>query len=197
MASSYIKTVNIFWLTLAPIKHFIVNFSKSYPFKGPRAGYVCLFWLDSSCSHWVDAEPDSSSTKSTQNETPCQLSHIKWDSTSTESTQNTPKFTKILSLCIDSVDVESHSALTQLKCSLTWCWLSWWGMRLCINWVTAECLKIRKSWRILEQNRKIQKPYYLAYMCSISAKREQKISCKCTFKENQKGGNDNKKLYQK
>ncbi len=29
---------------------------------------------------------------------------------------------------------------------------------------------------------KTQKPYYLAYMCSISAKNEnKKISCKCTF----------------
>ncbi len=30
---------------------------------------------------------------------------------------------------------------------------------------------------------KIQMPYYLAYMCLISAKNEnKKISCKCTFK---------------
>ncbi len=50
-ASSYIKTVNIFWLTLAPFEQFIVNFSKSYSFKGARAGYVCPFWLDSSRSH--------------------------------------------------------------------------------------------------------------------------------------------------
>ncbi len=37
-----IKTVNIFWLVLASFEHFIVNFSKYYPFKGARAGYVCL-----------------------------------------------------------------------------------------------------------------------------------------------------------
>ncbi len=50
-ASNYIKTVNIFWLIWAPFEHFIVNFYKYYPFKGTRAAYVCLFWIDSSPSH--------------------------------------------------------------------------------------------------------------------------------------------------
>ncbi len=71
---SYIKTVNIFWFILAPFEHFIVNFSKSYPFKGARAGYLCLFWLDSSPLYGVDVESDSPSTESTRSETPRQLS---------------------------------------------------------------------------------------------------------------------------
>jgi hypothetical protein len=40
--------------------------------------------------------------------------NMQWDSTSTDSTQKAPTFTKIWSFHIDSVDVESHSALTQL-----------------------------------------------------------------------------------
>ncbi len=124
-ASSYIKTVNIFWLILAPLEHFIVNLSKSYPFKGARAGYVCLFWLDSSPSHWVDAESDSPSTESTRNQTPHQLSqsgvrlHVNW--VNTEDTNIYKDFIiphwhswRGVSLCVDSVDVESHLALTQL-----------------------------------------------------------------------------------
>ncbi len=35
----YIKTV-------APFEHFIVNFYNYYLFKGARAAYVCLFWID-------------------------------------------------------------------------------------------------------------------------------------------------------
>jgi hypothetical protein len=77
-------------------------------------------------------------TESTPSETPCQLSQCRvrlhvnwvnpeWDSTSTESTQKAPTFTKISSFRVDSVDVESHSALTQSTWSLTWRWLSWRG----------------------------------------------------------------------
>jgi hypothetical protein len=95
-------------------------------------------------------------TELTQSQTPRQLCqrgvrlHInwvnaEWESTLTESTQKTPTFTKILSFRVDSVDVESHSALTLLTWSLTWRWLSWRGTRLRVNWVTAECKKIRIS----------------------------------------------------
>jgi hypothetical protein len=35
-----------FLVDIGPIEHFMVDFSKSYPFKGAKAGYVCLFWLD-------------------------------------------------------------------------------------------------------------------------------------------------------
>ncbi len=83
--------------------------------------------------------------------------NTEWDATSTESTQKAPTITKISSFHIHSVDVESHSALTRLTWSLTWCWLSWQGMRLRINWVTSECWKIWISWRIPEQNRKHSK----------------------------------------
>jgi hypothetical protein len=144
VASRYIKTVNIFGLTLAPFEHFIVNFSKSYPFKGPRAGHVWLFWLDSSRSHWVDAETDSPPSESTWNETARQLSqcgvrlHVNW----VNEEYCTPTFTKISSFRIDSVDVESHSALTQLTWSLTPRWLSWrevsLGFEVAFLWIRLD-----------------------------------------------------------
>jgi hypothetical protein len=137
-ASSYIKTFRIFWLILAPFEHFMVNFSKSYPYKGVRASYVCLFWLH--LPH----------TESTRSETHHQLTqhwvrlHInwfnaEWDSTSTESMPKAPRIRKISSFRVDSVDMESHSMLTQLMSSLTWHWLSWRIVRICVNWVTVKC----------------------------------------------------------
>jgi hypothetical protein len=33
---------------LALFEHFMDNSSISYPFKGARAGYVCLFWFETS-----------------------------------------------------------------------------------------------------------------------------------------------------
>ncbi len=172
---------------MAPFEHFTVNFSKSYPFKGARAGSVCLFWLDSSRSHWVNAEWDSMSTESTRSETPRQLSqrrihqHIRrfYHSALTLLTWSltpwwrTPTFTKILSFRVDSVDVESHSMLTQLTWSLTWHWLSLRGMR--VNWITAECKKIWISQRIREQNRKNSKALLFGlYVFDKCKKREQK-----------------------
>ncbi len=135
----------------------MVNFSISYPFKGARAGYVCLFWSDSPSAHWVDIEWDSPSTESTRSETPRQLSqcgvrlHVNW--VNAEGTA----FPKISPFRVDSVDVESHSVLTQSTWSLTRRWLSWWGTRLGVNWVSAECQKIWISRRIQVQNRKHSK----------------------------------------
>ncbi len=40
--------------------------------------------------------------------------NAKWDSTSTESTQNDKIFVNVGVFCVDSVDVKPHSALTQL-----------------------------------------------------------------------------------
>jgi hypothetical protein len=75
-----------------------------------------------------------------------------------------------VSLRVDSVVVESHSALTQLTRNEIPRQLSHRRMLKNPN----------NSANIQGQN---QKPYYLAYMCSISAKNEnKKISCKCTFK---------------
>jgi hypothetical protein len=133
---------------LAPFKHFIVNFPKSYLFKVARADYVCLFWLDSSSAHWVDAEWDSLSTESTQSETPRQLSQCSRH-------QHLRRF--------------HHSALTQLTWSLTPRWPSWGG-------VTAECKKIW-SQQIQEQNQKHSKALFFAYICLISAKKQNKKSC--------------------
>jgi hypothetical protein len=120
---------------LVPFEHFIVNVSKSYPFKGARAGYVCLFWLDSSSSQWVNTESDSPSTESTRSQSPCQLSqcrvrlHVNW--VNAEDTNIYKDFLILhwlswrgVPLRVDSVDMESH-----------WRWLSCWGMRLRVNWV--------------------------------------------------------------
>jgi hypothetical protein len=104
---------------------FIVNFYKYYPFKGARAAYVCLFCLDSSPSDWVNAESDSSSTESKQNKTPRQMSqhrvrlHVNWVNAEDTNIYEDFIITRWLSwrgvsLCVDSVDVESHLALTQL-----------------------------------------------------------------------------------
>ncbi len=119
------KTVNIFWSVLTPFEHFIVNFTKYYPFKDARVGYVCVFWLESSPSHWVDAESDSPSTESTWSETPHQLSqrgvrlHVNW--VNAEDTNIYEDFIipcwlswRGVSLRVDSVDVVPHLALTQL-----------------------------------------------------------------------------------
>jgi hypothetical protein len=50
--------------------------------------------------------------------------NAEWDSMSTESTRNDKIFVNVGVFCVDSVDVESHSALTQLTKSLTPRWLS-------------------------------------------------------------------------
>ncbi len=50
--------------------------------------------------------------------------NAEWDSTSTESTRNDKIFVNVGVFCVDSADVESHSALTQLTKSLTPRWLS-------------------------------------------------------------------------
>ncbi len=53
--------------------------------------------------NWVNAEWDSTLTESVWSETPRQLSQ-----------RRRPNIYEDLSFCIDSVDVESHLALTQL-----------------------------------------------------------------------------------
>jgi hypothetical protein len=58
-------------------------------------------------------------TEFTWSQTLHQLSQCGVRPMSSESTQKTLTFTKILSFRVDSVDVESHSALTQLMWSLT------------------------------------------------------------------------------
>jgi hypothetical protein len=82
-------------------------------------------WFDSSSSHWVYAEWDSPSTESTRSETSHQLSqhgvrlHVNW--VNAEGTIIYEDFIILrwlswrgVSLRVDSVDVESHLALTQL-----------------------------------------------------------------------------------
>ncbi len=106
------------------------NFSIYYPFKGTRAGYVCLFLYNFSSVHWFNAEWDSPSTESTRSETPRQLSqrgmrlHVNWvnaECTNIHEDFLIPRWLswRGVSLCVDSVDVESHLALTQLTGSET------------------------------------------------------------------------------
>jgi hypothetical protein len=115
---------NIFWLIWAPFEHSIVNFYKYYPFKGARDAYVCLFWLDSSPSHWVNAESDFLSTMSTRSETPHQLSqcgvrfHVNWVNAGDINIYQDFIILHLLSwrrvsLGIDSVDKEWDSASTE------------------------------------------------------------------------------------
>jgi hypothetical protein len=62
----------------------------------------------------VDAESHSSSTESTPSETPRQPSQQGVRLYSTESTLNDEIFVNVGVFCVGSVDVESHSALTQV-----------------------------------------------------------------------------------
>jgi hypothetical protein len=178
------NTFSIFWLILAPFEYFMVNFSKSCPFHGARVGHVCLFWLDSSSAHWVDAEWESPSTESMQSETPCQMSqhgmslHINW--ANAEGTNIYEDFI--------------IQRLAQLMWSLTPRWLSWHGVSLGVDSVhkewdsasTESPPNVKKFEQVGEFKNKIkntQKPYYLAYTCLISAKNQnQKSFSKCTFK---------------
>ncbi len=65
--------------------------------------------------------------------------NAEWDSTSTDSTQNDEIFVNVGAFCTDSVHVESHSELTQLTGSHTPCWLRWLEVSLrndsvCLRW---------------------------------------------------------------
>jgi hypothetical protein len=169
------QTFSISLLILAPFEQFMDNFVISYPFKGARAWYACLFWFDSSSAHWVDAEWDSLSTESMQSETTCQLSqlgvrlHINWvnaEDTNIDEDFIIPRWLSCrgVSLRVDSVDMKSHLALIQLT-----------GMSLDANWVIAECKKIFLSQRIQVQNWKHSKALLFGlYMFDQCKKPEQK-----------------------
>jgi hypothetical protein len=88
--------------------------------------------------NWVNAKLDSTSTESTRCETPVNWVNVEWPSTSTESTRNDEILVNVGAFCIDSVDVESHSALTMLMWSLTPRWLSWQGVSLRIDFVDVK-----------------------------------------------------------
>ncbi len=144
-------------LTLAPFEHFMVIFSTSYPFKGVRAGYVCLLWLDLSSAHWVDAEWDFPSTESMRSETPCKLNQhamrLHVNRVIIHGTKIYEDFIipRWLSWCrvshrADSVDAE-----------YTWRWLGWRWMRLRVNWVTTKHWTIWINRRVQEQNLKQSK----------------------------------------
>ncbi len=85
--------------------------------------------------------------------------------------QNAPVFTNISSFHLDSVDVESHSALTQLIVNET----------ARVNWVSAIWKKVEYVGEFKNKIIITEKPYSLAYLCLICGKKpEQNISCDCT-----------------
>ncbi len=118
---------------------------------------------------------DSVDVESMRSETPCQLSqrgvrlHVHW--VNAESTNIYKDFIiqrwlswHGVSLCVDSVDVESHLALTQLTGNET-------AHQLSHRWM----LKIWISQRIQEQNRKHSKVLFFGlYMFDQCKKLEQK-----------------------
>ncbi len=153
----------------------MVNFSKSYPFKGARAGYVwCLFWLDSSFVHW-----------STRSEIPRQLSqrrvklncqqrvrlHINW--VNTEGTNMYKDFiiSRWLSWCgvslrVGSVDMESLLVLTPRQLSHRWLF--------------------KNSKKLANSRKKLTTPKSLLFglnMFDQWKNQNKKISFKCTFKQ--------------
>ncbi len=79
--------------------------------------------------------------------------HVNWvnaerDSTSTESTRNDKIFVIVGVFCVDSVDVESHSTLTQLSWSLIPRWLSRWRVWLCVDSVWTRLIKPKQAFVI-------------------------------------------------
>ncbi len=70
----------------------------------------------------------------------------EWDSTSTESTRNDKIFVNVGVFCVDSVDVESHSALIQLTWSLAPCWLSWRRVWLRVDSVWGRWIKPKQAY---------------------------------------------------
>jgi hypothetical protein len=109
---------------LALFEHCMVIFLNTIPLKVPElVMYACFDLIH--LPHWVDSEWDSPSTELTRSDTPHQLSqcrvrlHVNW--VNTEGTNIYEDFIipqwhswHGVSLCIDSVNMESHLALSQL-----------------------------------------------------------------------------------
>jgi hypothetical protein len=88
---------------------------------------------------------------------------------STESTQMAPTFTKILSFCVDLIDVGSHVALTQLTGNETLSTES----PLNVKYLNKSTNSRTKS--------KMFKALFGLYTFDKCKKQNKKISCKCTF----------------
>ncbi len=100
---------------------------------------------------------DSAVTQLRQSLIPRQLSqrqvrfHVswvnaEWDSPSTESTLNDKIFVNVSVFCVDSVDVESHSALTQMTWSLAPRWLSWRRVWLRVDSVWGRWINPKQAY---------------------------------------------------
>ncbi len=109
----------------------------------PHADPISLRPQATACFHvghskYVEADWDSPSTESTLSESPHGLCSCGVRLYVNRVNTECAGFTKISSFHVDSADLESHSALTQLTWSLTRRWLSSRGMSLHVNWVTAK-----------------------------------------------------------
>jgi hypothetical protein len=116
-----------------------------------------FFWFCSWIRRLIQIFLHSAVTQLTRSLIPRQLSqsqvrlHVnwvnaEWDSTSFESTQNDKIFVKVGIFCVDSVDVESNSALTQLMWSLTQHWFSWRRVWLRVDSVWGRWIKPKQAY---------------------------------------------------
>ncbi len=150
----------IFSLTIRLKVHlheiFLFSFSAliQHIYSRPKNLTLKFFWCCSWFRRLIGIFKHSAVAKLTQSLIPHQLSqrqvrlyvnwvNAEWDSTSTESTRNDKIFVNVGVFCVDSVDVESNSALTQLTWSLTPLWLSWRRVWLHINSVWGRLIKPR------------------------------------------------------
>ncbi len=96
--------------------------------------------------NWVNAKGDSMLTEPQRSETPRQLSQLKWWNLHTCWRLLHWLSWSRVSLRVDSVDMESHFALTQLMWSLTLRSLSWWGVSLRIDPVCRRWINLKQAY---------------------------------------------------
>ncbi len=148
----------------------MVNFSKSYPFKGARAGFVLAWFIFRTQSrrwvrlpfNWVNAEWDYMSTESTRSNTTCQLNQRRKH-------QHLQRF--------------HYSMLTQLTSILTPHWLSQRGVSLGIDSVdrneTPRQLSHRQMLKNLNKSLNSRKKFktlksFTVYVWSVQKTRTKK-----------------------
>ncbi len=158
----------------------MVNKKKLAPLRAPDmiiyacVGVVYLLYNESTWSetvNYVNAEWDSNVDWVSPSETLRQLSQRRMSQ----------YFWIFHNFALTQLTWSPIPTLTQSTRSLTWCWLSWRGMRLYVNWVTAEWKKNVAKFKNKIGN--TQKPYSKTAIKVWSVQRSRtKISIKCTFK---------------
>jgi hypothetical protein len=81
--------------------------------------------------------------------------NMEWDSMSIGSTWNSPICIKIAPFPFDSVDMWSRSMLAQSKWSPIQRRLTWWRMKLCVNWITPKRFK-KNFLHVIELKNKVK-----------------------------------------